>query len=319
MAGSLHGVRVLVTGAAGFIGSHLTRRLVSEGAEVHALDVPSAGPDRLGDLRGDIRFHPVDLLDADAARRTVREAAPARIFHLASHTNVQRGTGTLDESIRDLQATANLLKTLESSACECFVQTGTCEEYGDNPAPFREDQMPNPVSAYSASKAAATLYSLMLRKTMGLPVVVLRPFLTYGPSQNATRFIPCAILAALAGREFPMTEGRQTREFNYVSDIVDAFVLAAITPAALGEVINVGNGIEYSLREVVEKIAAVAGTAVPARFGALPYRAGEAWHFYCDNAKARRLLGWAPRVDLDAGLGKTVAWYREQGALGAAR
>lgn len=303
------GVKVLVTGAAGFIGPHLVGRLVELGAEVYAADLPAANTSR---LPKQARLVLGDLSDPASVRDLMAQVRPVKVFHLAAHSNVARSLAMIDDSLEDLKTTLNLLRVLPDSACDCFVLTGTCEEYGDNPAPFREDQPFNPVSPYSASKSAAVLYGRMLHKTMGLPIVVIRPLLSYGPGQNTRMFLPSAILAALREEEYPMTGGEQTREFNYVTDTVDGFVRAAVTPAALGEIINVGNGHEYPLRHVVERISALAGKPLKAKFGVLPYRPGETWHFYCDNSKARRLLGWVPRVDLDDGLKRTIEWYRSE-------
>jgi len=307
MRADLRGTRVLVTGAAGFIGSHLVQRLAAEGAEVHGLD--RAGASSAADGAA---FHRLDLSDAAGVRALLEKVRPVKVYHLAGHTNVERGFDTVEASVNDLRCTLNLLGGLRDAGTDCFVQTGTCEEYGDQTAPFREDQPCNPVSAYSAAKSAATLFCRMFHKTAGLPVVVLRPFLTYGPGQDEARFVPRAIVSALTGSDFPMTGGEQTRELNYVSDIVDGFVRASVTPGAIGEIINIGNGEEHTLKQVVEMISRIAGRPVPARFGMLPYRPGEAGRFYCDHTKARNLLGWSPRMDLETGLRRTVEWYRSR-------
>jgi nucleoside-diphosphate-sugar epimerase len=308
----LKGVSVLVTGAAGFIGSHLVRRLLADGAKVSAVVEPGVSVFRIQDILSRLSVFELDLGDPKAIQAAAGEARPRKIFHLAARTNVARGFSQVDASLDNIRLSLNLIRTLENGVCDAFVSTGTCEEYGDNAAPFREDQIPKPVSPYSASKAAITLYCQMFHKTQGLPIVVLRPFLAYGPCEDPSRFISTAITATLTGRELPMTGGEQTREFNYVSDIVDGFVKASCSPAAIGEIINIGNGIEYTLKDVVERISSIAGRPLTARFGALPYRSGEAWHFYGDNTKAKRLLNWSPKVDLDAGLRMTIDWYRKQ-------
>src|SRR5206468_4793116 len=121
-----------------------------------------------------------------------------------------------------------------------------------------------------------------------------------------------AIGAALRGEVFPMTGGAQGREFNYVDDIVEAFVRAATTPAARGELINIGNGVQHRMREVAELIFSLVGGSGRPAAGALPYRPVESWDFYCDGAKARRLLGWEPKVGLEEGLRRTIEWYRHR-------
>ena len=309
MAGELKHIKVLVTGATGFIGSHLTRRLVLEGAKVSIISRPGANTFRIDDILDKIRIYHLDLIDYDLVEQAVKDIRPQKVFHLAGHTNVERGFYTVNDSIQDIQYTVNLLRSLQDIGYDCFIYTGTCEEYGNNPVPFKEDQRLNPVSPYSASKAATTLYCQMFYKTLGCSIVILRPFLAYGPYQNPSRFISNIILSALEKKELKMTGGEQTREFNYVSDIVDGFIKASITKKAIGEIINIGNGIEYTLKEVVEKITSIIGNPVKVSYGALPYRPGETWHFYCDNTKAKRLLNWEPKIDLDTGLKRTIDWH----------
>ena len=313
MREDLLGSPVLVTGGTGFLGSHLVRRLVSERAEVHLLVRPTSSLARLEGAAGAVRCHPGDLRDLAGLRRLVTALRPLKVFHLAAYTDVGRTFDNADEVLEvNLRGTVNLLRALEGSGYDCFVYAGTCEEYGDNPVPFREDQVPNPVSPYSASKAAATLFCRMYGRTLGCPVVLLRPFLTYGPHQAETRFVSQAIGAALRGEVFPMTGGAQGRELNYVDDIVEGFVRAATTPAALGELINVGNGVQYRMREVAELIFGLVGGPGRAAIGALPYRPVESWDFYCENSKARRLLGWEPKTGLEEGLRRTIEWYRHR-------
>jgi len=310
---TLSQAKVLVTGASGFIGSYLTRRLVKEGAEVYAWIRPASRLVRIEEILPSLRVYDVDIRDFAQVQKALREIKPRKIYHLAAHVNVERTFQTLEDTLEtNLKGTLNLLRVLELEKIDydCFVNTGTCEEYGDNPAPFREDQPVNPVSPYSASKAAATSYCQMLHKTLGCPIVTLRPFLTYGPSQGPARMIPQAILSVLEKKEFKMTPGEQTREFIYVEDVVEGYLKASITPGAIGEVINIGNGREYPIKEVVLKIFDLMGAEAQPRIGALPYRQGENWHFYSDPTKAWNILRWKAQISLEEGLRRTIDWYK---------
>jgi UDP-glucose 4-epimerase len=122
--------------------------------------------------------------------------------------------------------------------------------------------------------------------------------------------IPSLIRKTIRHEVFEMTEGKQTREFNYVDDVVDGFVKASITPGALGEIVNIGNGLEYEVRDVVEMVVRLMNSSLKPKTGALAYRPGETWHFYCDNTKARETLGWRPRVSLEDGLQMTINWFQ---------
>lgn len=322
MAGDPHGVdgplrgrRVLVTGASGFIGSHLTRRLVAEGAQVHGLTstVSSVYPARLLDLRGSITLHEANLTDRGALDQVAALVRPEHVLHLGAYTHVGKSWQRVDECIQaNVQGTVNLLMALERHGYERFVNTGTSEIYGDVEVPFREDGPVHPISPYSVSKQSAEQYCRLYTEARGWPIVRVRPFNAYGPAQSPDRVIPEIIARALQGRSIRMTEGRQTREFNYVEDLVDGFVLLLTTPGIDGELFNLGCGEEISMRDLATTVLGLLGNPVEAEFGALPERPTEIWRMHSDSTKARELLGWRPRTSLPEGLERTIAWFRDE-------
>ena len=190
-----------------------------------------------------------------------------------------------------------------------LVQVGTCEEYGDGPTPFREDQAACPVSPYSLAKLTATQQALMLHRSQGLRVSVARPFLTYGPGQEGPRLVPSAIRAALAGQPFHTTAGTQTRELNHVSDIARGLRLCA-DQRLDGRIVNLGGGEELPVRELVDRIWSICQADPGLVVRDLPQREGESERFYGDHGLARELLDFAPRVPLDEGLRATVEAMR---------
>lgn len=305
---SFEGKRVLLTGANGFMGSHLTRKLLgTDAAEVHGF--------YLGEhvlLDGlDVKLREVDLTDAEATHRAIAEIKPDFVFNLAAMVNVQRDVKLAKRLFEvNTQGPIHLVNACAEQGFESFVHIGTCEEYGDNPTPFTEDQIPNPVSPYSASKVAATYFFTMLHKTQQLPVTVMRPFLTYGPHLRNRMLTTMLIKMGIEGGSLDMTPAEQTREFNYVEDIVEGFMLAAQTPEADGEIINIGCGEEIQIAEFARLMMELFDGKLQVNIGAKAYRPGETWHFYCSNEKAKRLLGYAPKVGLREGLEKTIAWYR---------
>jgi nucleoside-diphosphate-sugar epimerase len=306
---SLHNKKVLITGANGFIGSHLTEELVKNKAIVYAITRNSDS--NIRSLASKITIYNVDLLKYEKVRATVKMIKPDVIYHLAANVNTVRELGNLEICFnQNIRMTTNLINSLNNDYYR-FINTGTCEEYGINRAPFKEDQLPMPVSAYSAAKAATTMFCQMLYTSFKLPIVTLRPFLTYGPRQNTKMFIPSLILSAIRGTNFDMTKGEQTREFNYVSDIVDAFIKTATAKRVEGEIINIGNSREIKMKDLARKIVRLCQSKIKLNVGVLPYREGEVMHFYSDSNKARRLLKWCPKITLDEGLKKTIAWYRE--------
>jgi UDP-glucose 4-epimerase len=307
----LTGKRVMVTGANGFLGAHLVKRLLSEGATVDAVVRAAVEPSSaIHGLGPEVTSHQVDLTDRAAVGRLVERAVPELVIHCAALTHVGQSFDRVDENIRtNIGGTVNLLHALDGRY-QRFVYVGSSDVYGDVPTPFREDGPVSPVSPYAVSKYAAERFCRMYHQAYGWPIVCLRPFNAFGPHQTTDRIIPSLILAALAGKDLDMTEGRQTREFMYVDDVVEAFVRALWTPGIEGEVINVSGGQEVSIRELAITVLTLLGNPVQPLFGALDYRPNEIWRMYGDTTKVRALLGWTPTTSLVDGLSATIEWCR---------
>ena len=253
-------IPVLITGAEGFIGSHLSARLVKEGARVSALVRPGADLSRLSDIEEKISINSLDIRESDQVEEFVAAARPQRIFHLAAVTDVNRDWNSLPLVTGvNLGGTINLIRALSSMDYEILITTCTAEAYGRNPAPFTEEMPLDPISPYSFSKAAATAFCRMAAASLGASVRVLRLFLVYGPGQGEERFLPQLIRAALNGEPFRMTAGEQTREFTYIDDVIEGFLLAAEKGQGKGEVYNLGSGREIALKDLVEKVGEITG------------------------------------------------------------
>jgi nucleoside-diphosphate-sugar epimerase len=306
-------VRVLVTGASGFLGSHVVRRLVKEGADIYAVTSSvSTSPERLSDLLDGITLLEANLRDASSLAHVVAAAQPELVIHQAAFTHVGKSFSRIDENIQtNIQGTVNLLQALEGHYRR-FVYVGSGDVYGDSPVPFTEDGPVAPASPYAVSKYAAERFCRMFHQAYGWPIVCLRPFNVYGPGQSPDRIIPELIISALSGRDLKMTEGRQTREFMYVEDVAEAFVQALVKPDIDGEVINVSRGEEVSIRQLATTVLELMGNPVKGLFGALENRPTEIWRMFGDDTKARELLGWSATTTLTDGLTKTIDWYRQQ-------
>lgn len=308
------GIPVLVTGANGFIGSHLSRCLVGLNAEVHVLLRQGCDRSRLQDIEDQITIWHGSITHYDEVCRCLAGARPKAIFHLAAARDVTRDIRLLDSMVAtNLTGTMNLLRAVQETGITpaCIVNTGSSEEYGKGRTPFVESQREMPVSPYSVSKVATTHLGQMLYRTSGLRVVTLRPFLVYGPGQGTDMFIPSLIHHCLGKKDFMMTAGDQTRDFVYIDDLIDAYLRAAFSSSAPGEVINVGSGIERRIRDIAEKILQKMGNPIRLIIGAIEKRQGETDHFYCSNKKAHEILGWSPAIGIDEGLDKTIAWFRD--------
>jgi UDP-glucose 4-epimerase len=303
---------VLVTGASGFIGSHVVRRLVRGGAHVFAMSssVSSLVPERLADVVNDVEIVEANINDQSSLDHLIPRIRPELVIHLAAFSHAGKSFYRIDENIQtNIQGTVHLLNALAGNY-ERLVYIGTGEVYGDAPVPFRENGPVSPVSPYAVSKYAAERYCRMFRQAYGWPIVCLRPFNAYGPGQTPDRIIPEIILAGLQGKPVRMTEGRQTREFTYVEDLAEAFVRALVVPGIDGEVLNIGRGEELSIRELALTILELLGNSIEPQFGALSYRPTEIWRMFGDSSRARELLGWQPVNALEEGLDRTIEWYR---------
>lgn len=300
---------VLVTGAGGFIGHHLVRRLAELGAEVHALIRP--GRDVTGlPLRTVVE---ADISDADAVHRVVSEARPRVVFHLAASLDRSRSLRAVKElDATNITGTLNVLRAAASSGVEVVVNTGSCEEYGRRPAPFTETQVPDPLTPYAASKATATLWCRTLHRALGLNAVTARLFAVYGPGLTEEFFLKQLMQAVKTGRPLPMTDGAQTRDFTWVGDTVEALVHLGRHPELGGEVLNVCTGHETSLLEAVRTLEDLLGRPVPVQIGAIPHRESELFRVWGSAGTLLGTTGYRPRTPLREGLEKMA---RAEGLL----
>ncbi len=304
--------RVLVTGGSGFIGSHLVQRLLAQGAQV-AVTVRYNSimkNERLRRCWEHIRVIEADLRNRGALAG-IRDFAPEIVFHLAAYNHVGESFIQVEECFDvNAKGTANLLDCCND--VEKFIYMSTSEVYGDQTeVPFVETMTPNPISPYSITKYAGELYCRMKQKMGNGPnVVIVRTFNTYGPYQSAKAIIPEMIINCLQGNLIRTTPGEQTREFNYVGDVVEGLIETALYTGKLDGVVNIASGEEIAIRDLVKKIAALTD-AENVEIGALPYRPTEIWRMYADNTRAREILGWEPSIHLDEGLKLTVDWFRQ--------
>jgi UDP-glucose 4-epimerase len=312
----LAGRRTLVTGASGFIGSHLVARLLDEGAEVHVLQRDDSTAQRLAPLLARLRVWRGDVTDRAAVHAAFEGAAPDLVVHLAADTTVRRtqeGWAAVERSVRvNLEGTLTMVRaTLDARhPVSVFVRAGGLEEYGTGATPYVETQREQPISPYSASQVAATHYCEMLQHDTSIPLVTLRPALVYGPAQSTDFLIPSLITSCLRGLDFDMTAGTQYRDLLYIDDLVEAFVRTLTRDSVRGGIINVGHGVEHAVRDVAQEIVRLCGGKGRLRLGARPARPGDLTHLVTSTRRASELLDWHPVVPLSDGLARTIAWYR---------
>jgi UDP-glucose 4-epimerase len=291
---------VLVTGATGFIGSQLAARLAKLGAEVHAVSRQGANPDPPW------IWHTVDLSEPAAATRLIKEVRPRAVFHLASAVTGARAVALVGTTMAgNLIGAVNLLTAVAAEAPETkVVLAGSVEEpRGDG----------TPSSPYAVAKWAATGYARMFHKLYGVAVTVLRVAMVYGPAQpDAKKLVPYVIQTLLRGEDPELASGTRLVDWVYVEDVVDAFLRAAETEAAAGQVLDIGSGVQVSIRDTIELLATLVGGSARPRFGAIADRPLDAAQV-SDPTAAGEVLGWHPTTTLREGLRRTIAWYASPG------
>lgn len=306
----------LVTGGAGFIGSHLTAALVARGDKVTVLDNLSTGKlANLAAVRDGITFVEGSITDPETARRCCEGADV--VFHQAALASVPRSVDDPRTShLHNVDGTLNLLIAARDAGVKRLVYAASSSAYGDSPSlPKREDMKYDPMSPYAVQKYVGELYLSVFARLYGLSCVGLRYFNVFGPRQDPqsqyAAVVPIFITRLLAGTA-PVINGDGTfsRDFTYIDNVVHANLCAAEAPDPGGRTVNVACGDRFSLNELYALIQRHAGSDLPAVHG--PARAGDVPHSQADISLAREVIGYTPQVDFATGLARTVAWYREQ-------
>lgn len=310
---------VFITGAGGFIGSHLTEALIDRHADVKAFVrynsrndwglLELLPPEKLAQ----IEVISGDMKDADAVRHATVDADV--IFHLGSLIAIPYSYLHPRETIEtNIMATLNMLTAAKENNVERFIHTSTSEVYGTaRYVPINEAHPLQGQSPYSASKIGADKIAESFHCAFDLPVTTVRPFNTYGPRQSSRAVIPTIITQALTQETIRLGSLHPTRDFTYVRDLVEGFIRAAASEKTVGEVINIGSNYEISIGDLTQKIIDLTGRDVEIACENSRLRPGksEVERLWCDNTRAKELLGWSPSVSLDEGLTMTINWVRD--------
>jgi len=312
----------LVTGGAGFIGSHLAEELVHRGHRVRVVDSLVTGKRRNLDHLPSVEFIEGDLAELAVAERAVEGAE--YVLHQAAIPSVPRSVADPLTSHRaNVTASLNLLVAARDAGVKRVVYAGSSSAYGNTPTlPKREDMSPKPLSPYALQKLVAEQYCQLFTQLYGLETVTIRYFNVFGPRQDPgspySGVISLFTTALLEGRQ-PIIygDGEQTRDFTYVANVVDGVLRACEAPNAAGEIINVATGGRISLNELLRVINGVIGTHIDPIYK--DPRAGDVHDSQADITKAQRLLGYQPTVSLEEGLRRTLEWCRAEAAAATSR
>jgi nucleoside-diphosphate-sugar epimerase len=299
----------LIAGATGFIGSHLARRLVHDGYDVHILCRKHSNFWRLDDILPCVHRHVAPLEDKDRLAEVIRIVRPDHIFNLAAATVVAGASAGPEELIAvNLLGTVNLVAACEATEYRSLIVTGDSFEYSSSHAPLCESSACRPDSLHGITKLAATLHAQSIAATRGRPVVTLRLFSTYGPGDNPRRLVPRMISGARAGTPLSLSRPEIARDWIYIDDVVSLYVEAAGRASELaGGVFNVGSGERTDLSQIVEMILRLTGSLAEVRWGVFPAPPHDAYPWIADMRHTLENFAWRPTMPLEAGLRMTIS------------
>ncbi len=310
------GIKVLVTGAGGFIGANLVRALLVRGDEVHILSRPESSYWRLAKIRRKLKFHNVHINDGFSVLKTVKKIQPEQVFHLAQYGAfpAENDHGLLQEVI--IGGTSSLFEACSKvSSVKSVVNAGSASEYGAKRSVMKENMLLEPNTPYGCAKAWATLYGQHLAREKNVPITTLRFFSVFGPWESPPRFMSSVILSCLRGVAPKITNPHLVRDFIFIDDVVRACILTADNPHP-GEVINISFGHQMTLKEAAGIILKNTGAKVNVDIGGAGRsfdRINNVWQ--ADISKAKNLLGWQPKLSQKEGIVKSIEWYHENKKL----
>jgi UDP-glucose 4-epimerase len=297
----LSGRKILVTGASGFLGSHLTRRLCQSGAEVHAVSRTQRTTKGNGPS-----WWQADMADLGSAREVLATVKPHIVYHFAGLSTADPSFELVLPILRSLLvSTVNVLALAkELGGCRVVLAASLTE-------PESGDTHPTPTSPYAAAKWASSGYARMFHQLYRQPVVMVRPFMTYGPAQDPRKLVPYVILCLLRGESPKLSSGRQQFDWVYIDDVIEGLLAAAVVRDVEGCTIDLGSGTLVPMRMIVDQLVTLTGAQIKPAFGALPDRPFEQSRV-ANTIDAHARLSWQPKTSLHDGLKQTVDWYRHR-------
>ncbi len=303
--------RVLLTGASGFVGNNLARRLLTDGHEINLVFREDYSSRRIKDIQNDVRIHIADLRDEETLSRVVTGVRPEWVFHLAAHGAYPTQTDALRILHTNTVGTANLVMACLKTGFEALVNAGSSSEYGLKNHPPSETERLKPNSFYAVAKASATLFCTYAAQSTGTRITTLRLYSVYGPYEEPTRLMPTLIREGLRNRLPPLVNPDTARDFVYVDDVVQAFLLAAtMTSEESGPVYNIGTGVQTTIRTVVDTARRVLNISAEPKWASMSDRIWDTNTWVSDSRLAGEKLGWRPKYSLEEGFRKMVEWCK---------
>lgn len=308
-------MKVLVTGATGFVGACLTRELVREGYDVHVFVRAQSNLWRLQEILAFISCHIVDLTDFDAVTKAIHDIRPNVVCHLATYGGFSFQRDPRAIFMANFMGTINLVQACEQVGFDYFINTGSSSEYGLKRAPMSEADVVVPVGDYSVSKAAATLYCQSEAIQKELPIVTARLFSPYGPWDDPQRFVPYCMKTCMRGESVKVATPDAVRDYVFIEDVVDFYLqLLRKRPVQSAHILNVGSGQQVAIGELAKTIGKIMDVPQTVYLDNAAKRPTESPVWRAEVERARE-IGWRPKTSLQEGLKKTIDWMREYSYL----
>lgn len=307
---SLTGKRILVTGGFGFIGAHLVKRLLTEGAEIFIIGRQGTKTWRLEEELKKVSICEVDITDSTKVEKCIKDICPEIVFHLAAYGVNSQQKEYIKAANINILGMINILNALKDACCTKFINMGSCAEYGDRKELMREDMYPVPVSIYGSSKASATIIAHQIAKENDIDIITLRPFGIFGEGEERHKIFCNIILSILEDKEVRLTSGEQLRDYCYIENIIDGMVMSAKSNLK-NNIFNIANGSILPLKYYIDLIFKYMKTDRVPLYGSIEYRKNEMWSPAADISEIQVELGWSPKIGLEDGIIKTIKWYEE--------
>lgn len=305
------GKKIAVTGANGFIGSRLVKRLVGYGANVHIMVREASDLWRIENLLADVTISRTDMRIPEIVTECVRAAKPEYIFHMAAYGVDHRQKDYIEAANTNILGTINIIEAAKASGCGKLINTGTSMQYGNKPGSIIEDSIYKPNNIYGSTKAAATILAHQIAQENEIDIATIIPFGVFGESEGSHKFFPHVILSALRGIDVELSHCEQFRDYCYVENIIDGFLLAAANKKIKNGIFNIGSGETYKLKHFVNLITEKMECSCNIKYGSIDYRKNDLWSPKPDIKKISEDLGWKPRISLEVGIEMTIEWFKD--------